>query len=91
MSEEALLEKLMEKVVALNKIPLEVRLWDFTEIGNYMHRSPAVVASRIAVLPSFPKQVKIPSLSSTKGDGEVKKPRPLYRAVEIIDWTLKHQ
>lgn len=90
MSEEALLERLMKKVEELVQIPFEKRLWDLTEVAEYMHRSPAVVAARIAVLPSFPKPVQIPSLNSS-GTEKNKKARPLYRAEEVVEWVLKHQ
>lgn len=90
MSEEALLERLMQKVQELSQVPFEKRLWDLTQVAEYMHRSPTVVSERIAVLPNFPKPVRIPSMNSA-GTEKNKTARPLYLATEIVDWVLKHQ
>lgn len=65
-------------------IPLEVDLWDIATIASYLKRSESQVRERIACLPDFPKAIRLPSTISSRGQA-------LYRAIEVIEWTMKYQ
>jgi hypothetical protein len=68
-------------------VPIEVALWDYSDIGGYMRRSPQVVRERIACQPGFPKPIKIPSIRN----GEAAIGQPLFKAIEVIAWTESHR
>lgn len=61
-------------------LPLDDQLWDVTEVGRYLHRTPKVVREMYSCLLSFPKAIRLPS----KGNA-----RPLYIAAEVIAWAKK--
>lgn len=81
MSEVELVEKLANALAKQLRpgIPLSVDLWDFATIGQFLKREPQVVRERIAVLPDFPKAIRLPA---TKG-----RAHPLYKAAEVIAWA----
>jgi hypothetical protein len=65
-------------------IPLEVDLWDISTIAAYLKRSEAQVRERMACLPDFPKAIRLPSSTGSRGQA-------LYRAKDVLDWTAKYQ
>jgi hypothetical protein len=74
---EAALERLERPA-----IPLSEQLWDNGDVARYLKRNPQVVRESIACLPSFPRAIRLPS----KG-----KARPLYNAVEVVEWAKKYR
>lgn len=64
-------------------IPVSVDLWDVATIAAYLKRDPAVVRERIAVLPDFPKAIRLPA---NKG-----RAHPLWKAAEVIAWAGNYQ
>lgn len=85
MIEAEFVEKIADAINKLARpaIPLAVDLWDIATIGQYLKREPQVVRERIAVLPSFPKAIRLPA---AKG-----RAHPLYKAAEVIAWAVGHQ
>jgi hypothetical protein len=85
MNESDLIQKLADAITKHihAAIPIDIDLWDMATIGAYLKRSPAMVRERIACLPSFPKAIRLPTTTG--------RAQPLYKATEVIAWTLKHQ
>jgi hypothetical protein len=85
MNESDLIEKLAEAVAGriLPPVPRDIELWDFEAIAAYLRRSVRTVREDIAVLPSFPKPITLPTARG--------KAHPLYKAVEVIGWAESHQ
>jgi hypothetical protein len=65
-------------------IPIEIALWDIATIAAYLNRGESQVRERMACLPDFPKAIRLPSASATRGHA-------LYKAKEVIAWTAKYQ
>jgi prophage regulatory protein len=65
-------------------IPLSVDLWSTNEIAAYLKRGRREVAERIVALPGFPQAIRLPTTNRTKS-------HPLWKAVEVIAWTERHQ
>jgi len=65
-------------------IPLEVDLWDIATIAAYIKRSEAHVRERMACLPDFPKAIRLPSVTGSRGQA-------LYPAKEVLAWIFKHR
>lgn len=65
-------------------IPLDVDLWDIATIAQYLKRDAQVVRERMACLPGFPKAIRLPSITGSRGQA-------LYRATEVLAWTMKYQ
>ena len=86
MSEQFTIDQLAAAVANHMKsvIPLEVDLWSTVEIAAYLKKSPASVADRVVCLPGFPQAIRLPSATGGKG-------HPLWKAIEVIAWTEKHQ
>lgn len=68
-------------------VPIDVALWDYSDIGGYLRRSPQVVRERIACQSGFPKPFKIPSIRN----GEPATGQPLFKAKEVIEWAESHR
>lgn len=85
----ALVEQLSAAVAQLVRpaIPVEIDLWDFVTIGHFFKRDPKVVRERMACLPSFPKAVRLPTMTG----GKPGRSQPLYWAKEIIAWAKSHE
>jgi hypothetical protein len=81
MSEVELLEKLADAINRLTKPAtlLSIDLWDIATISQYLKREPQVVQERIAVVPSFPRPIRLPAKKGLA--------HPLYKAAEIIAWA----
>lgn len=82
-SEGELLEKLATALAKHFKpsfaIPVDIDLWDVSMVAQYLKRDPAVVRERIAVLPDFPKAIRLPAKQG--------RAHPLYKAAEVIQWA----
>jgi hypothetical protein len=65
-------------------ISIEIALWDIATIAAYLNRGESQERERMACLPDFPKAIRLPSASATRGHA-------LYKAKEIIAWTAKYQ
>lgn len=87
MSETDLIERLADAMAKhmTPPLPVAVDLWDIKTIAAYLKRAPDVVRNRIAVLPTFPKPIRLPA--ATEGG----RSNPLYKAREVIAWAEKHQ
>jgi excisionase family DNA binding protein len=83
MSEVELLEKLADPINRLTKpaIPLSIDLWDIATISRYLKRDTQVVRERIAVVPSFPRPIRLPAKKGLA--------HPLFKAAEIIAWPSR--
>lgn len=68
-------------------IPIEIALWDVSDIGAYLKRSPQTVRERIVCLPDFPKPIRTPALR----EGKVTRGHPAWKAMEVIKWTESHR
>lgn len=89
MSDAALIEQLTATIAQLVRpaFPVEIDLWDMATIANFLKRDPQVVRERMACLPSFPKAVRLPTMTS----GKAGRSQPLYWAKEIIAWAKSYQ
>jgi len=65
--------------VMQNKLPTSIDRWGPDEAAAYLKVSKRQFMERIAVLPDFPKGVRLPS---EKGQGKVR-----WKAQDIIDWA----
>lgn len=81
MIEAEFVEKIADAISKLARpaIPLSIDLWDIATIAQYLKRDTQVVRERIAVVPSFPRPIRLPAV---KG-----RAHPLYKAAEIIAWA----
>lgn len=66
-------------------IPLGVALWDLRTISTYLHRSEQHTRQWIVTQGGFPHPLRIPS-----NKGSTERPRPLWRAKDIILWAEEH-
>lgn len=80
MSTEELLEKLLERLgtSAQATLPVSVDLWDTKHIAAYLKRSLFTVQTKIVVLPTFPRPIRLP----VEG-----KSQALYKAREVVKWA----
>ena len=85
MSELDLIEKLAQAVAVriTPAIARDIELWDFETIATYLHRSIRTVREDVAVLPSFPKPITLPTARGRS--------HPLYKALEVVQWAESHQ
>lgn len=90
LEQAVLIEQLATAVARLVKpaIPVDIDLWDMTTIAHFLKRDSQVVRERMACLPSFPKAVRLPTMT---GGGRAGRSQPLYWAKEIIAWAKSHQ
>jgi hypothetical protein len=72
---DALIEKLGGPVV-----PFSDQLWDLSDVAKYLRRSSSYVQNTLTCLTSFPKAIRLPSQGRA---------RPLYNAIEVVEWTKK--
>lgn len=79
---EALAKKIADQVRPA--VPIDVALWDTSDIAGYLRRSTSVVREHIVCLPTFPRPIRIPG----RGDG---RGQPLWKAKEVIAWTEAHR
>lgn len=65
-------------------IPLDIALWDIATIAAYLQRGESQVRERMACLPDFPKAIRLPSTTASRGQA-------LYKAKEVIAWAAGYQ
>lgn len=65
-------------------IPVDVDLWSSDEIAAYLKVSAFQVMNRYAPLPDFPKAIRLPTGTGSKGF-------PRWKAKDVIAWAEKHQ
>jgi hypothetical protein len=66
------------------RIPLAAQLWTVSDVASCLSCSPSQVTDRHAVLPGFPKAIRLPSIGRGRG-------HPRYKASEVIAWAERHQ
>lgn len=82
---QQLAEQIAEAIKeGVEQVPMDYRLWTTRQIADYMRRTERQVAERTVYLPGFPKSIRLPTESGSKG-------RPLWKAREVIEWVEKHQ
>ena len=86
MKDADIIERLAAAVAERVKpaVPLHIDLWDIATIAVYMKRDATTVRERFACLPDFPPAIRLPSAKGNRA-------QPLYRAKDVIAWTLKYQ
>lgn len=86
MSDADIIERLAAAVAERIKptVPLNIDLWDIATIASYMKRDVTTVRERFACLPDFPPAIRLPSAKGNRA-------QPLYKATDVIAWTLKYQ
>lgn len=79
-----LLEKLLTTLESMRTpaLPIDIALWDTSEIAAYLKRSHTTTRDTIIVQPDFPKPIRLPGRD---------RPNPLYKAREVIAWAEGHQ
>lgn len=87
MSDSELIERIAKAVAdrMAPPLPIDIQLWNGKAIAAYLHRSPAVVMERVVTLSSFPRQIRLPA------QREGSRGQPLWKALEVIEWTESHQ
>jgi hypothetical protein len=65
-------------------IPLEIALWDIATIAAYLNRGESQVRERMACLPDFPKAIRLPTVTGSRGQA-------LYKAKDVIKWVSCYQ
>lgn len=85
MNESAIIDQIAAAIVGkiAQPIPLSVDLWDAATIAAFLKVSPKQVTDRYAPLPDFPKAIRLPSVTASKG-------HPRWKAMEIIAWSEKY-
>ena len=66
-------------------IPLRIDLWGAKQIAAYLKVTPRQVLERYALLPGFPRAIRLPSISGKRGAP------PRWKAWEIIKWVESFQ
>ena len=81
-----IVEQLAEAVArhTARRIPLAVDLWGYAEIASYLKCAVPQVRDKLAVLPGFPRAIRLPTDGPRGG-------HPRYKAVEVIAWVGKYQ
>ena len=65
------------------RFPVDIALWEISDIAAYLHRNEKVVGERIVTLPGFPQAIRLPTGNQGRGN-------PLWKAQEVIDWVEKY-
>lgn len=60
-------------------IPIDIALWDASQIAEYLRLAPRTVAEKVTVQPTFPRPLHI-------GTGAKHKARR-WKAVDVIEWA----
>lgn len=63
-----------------NGIPVEIALWDTTQIARYLRMSVSEVRDHVTHLPDFPTPIRFQSRTGRLG-------HPRWTAVEVIKWA----
>lgn len=77
-----ILDKLAEVLAGKvrSPVPIDVALWDATDVAEYLRVGSTHVLTRYAPRPDFPKPIRLPTEGKRQG-------HPRWRAREIIDWA----
>lgn len=78
MSTDDLLKELLAKLVVPAALPISIDLWDTHHVAAYLKRSLFTVQTKIVVLPSFPKPIRLP----VEGRSQA-----LYKARDVVKWA----
>jgi hypothetical protein len=65
-------------------IPIDIALWDIATIAAYLNRGESQVRERMACLPDFPKAIRLPTITGSRGQA-------LYKARDVINWAFNYQ
>ncbi|MHB1702094.1 MAG: helix-turn-helix transcriptional regulator [Acidobacteriaceae bacterium] len=65
-------------------VPIDVELWSAKEIAAYLKVGPRQVSERYALMPGFPKAIRLPTVAGVRGTSR-------WRAAEVIEWTTSHR
>lgn len=63
-------------------------LWEIANVAEYLHRSEQHTKQWIVKQDGFPKPLRIPSGKGEPGHAE--RPRPLWRAKDVMAWAESH-
>lgn len=66
------------------QIPFDYEMWDIATIAACLKLSEAQVRERLAPQPDFPKAIRLPTTSGSRGHAR-------YRAKEVFAWMMKYQ
>lgn len=77
MSAEEMLKELLAKL-SEPALPVSVDLWDTHHVAAYLKRPLFTVQTKIVVLPTFPKPIRLP----VEGRSQA-----LYKAREVVKWA----
>lgn len=66
------------------RIPVNIDLWGYAEIGAFLKVTPTHVAVRYATRADFPCAIRLPSA----GPGRA---HPRYKACEVIRWADQYK
>jgi hypothetical protein len=66
------------------QIPFDYEMWDIATIAACLKLSEAQVRERLAPLPDFPKAIRLPTTTGSRGHAR-------YRAKEVAAWMMKYQ
>lgn len=61
-------------------LPIEIALWDTSDIGEYLGVAPKRVMDRFAARPDFPSAIKLPTAQG-------RYTHPKWYAREVIEWV----
>ena len=81
-----IIEQMAEAIArhTVRRIPLAVDLWGYAEIASYLKCAVPQVRDKLAVLPDFPRAIRLPTDGPRGG-------HPRYKAVDVIAWVGKFQ
>lgn len=83
---ETIENKLAELIDILKRpqIPLDVALWNPSDVAAYLCCSESQVLERYACRLDFPRAIRLPVESKGRG-------RPKWKACEVIEWAERYQ
>jgi prophage regulatory protein len=65
-------------------VPLDIELWSAKEIASYLKVGARQVSERYALMPGFPKAIRLPTVAGVRGTAR-------WGAVEVIAWATSHR
>lgn len=82
MSESKLVGAFVAAMEKIQRLPVEIDLWDTEMVASYLKRSHVTTRDTIIVQPSFPKPIRLPGRARAN---------PLFKAREVIAWAESFQ
>jgi hypothetical protein len=79
-----IIEQLADAIARRPVIPASQQLWDADALASYFLVTRRAALERYAVLPSFPRPIRI-----ELADGKTSRPR--WKAAEVMAWAERHQ